>query len=67
MQPIYTSPLLNEKGIKRIQVIVGSLLYVGRAVIYKLLAALSANGAQQAAAIEDTEAAIEQLLDYLAT
>ena len=45
----------------------GALLYVGRAVNNKLLVALSAIGAQQAAATEDTSAAIEQLLDYVAT
>ena len=33
----------------------------------KLLVALSAIGAQQAAATEDTVSAIEQLLDYVAT
>ena len=45
----------------------GALLYVGRAVNNKLLVALSAIGAQQAAATEDTAVAIEQLLDYVAT
>ena len=44
-----------------------ALLYVGRAVNNKLLVALSAIGAQQAAATENTAAAIEQLLDYVAT
>ena len=67
VQPTYTSKPLNEKGIKRIQGIVGTLLYVGRAVNNKLLLALSAIGAQQAAATEDTAEAIEQLLDYVAT
>ena len=39
-----------------------------KAVNNKLLVALSAIGAQQAAAAaEDTSAAIEQLLDYVAT
>ena len=38
VQPIYTSPLLNEKGINRIQGIVGDLIYVGRAVNNNLLA-----------------------------
>ena len=66
MQPTDTSPLLNEKGIKRIQGIVVALLYVARAVNNKLLVALSAIVAQQAAATEDTAAAIEQLLDYVA-
>ena len=67
MKPTDTSPLLNEKVIKRIQGIVGALLYVVRAANNKVLAALSAIGAQQAAATEDTAAAIEQLLDYVAT
>ena len=67
VQPTNTSPLLNEKGIKRIQGIVGALLYVGREVNKKLLEALSAIGAQQAAEKEDTAAAIEQLIDYVAT
>ena len=43
----------------------GALLYVGRAVNNKLIVALSAIGAQQAAATEDTAASIEQLLDYV--
>ena len=42
-------PPLNEKGINRIQGIVGALLYVGRAVNNKLLVALIEIGAQQAA------------------
>ena len=66
MQPTDTRPPLNEKGIKRFQGIVGVLLYVGRAVNNKLLVALSAIGAQQAAATEENAAEIEQLLDYVA-
>ena len=58
MQPTYTSPPLNEKGIKRIQGIVGALLYAGRAVNNKLIVALSAIGAQQSAATEDTASEI---------
>ena len=67
VQPTDTSPPLNDKGIKRFQGIVGALLYVGRSVNNKLLVALSAIGAQQAAATEETAAAIEQLLYYVAT
>ena len=67
VQPTDTISPLNEKGIKRIQGIAGSLLYVGRAVNNKLQVALSAIGAQKAAATEDTAAAIEQLLDYVVT
>ena len=67
MQPKYTIPPLNEKVIKRIQVIVGALLYVGRAFNKKLIVALITIGSQKAASIEDTSAAIDQLLDYVAT
>ena len=66
VQPTDTSPPLNEKGIKRVQVIVGDLLYVGRAVNNKLLVALSDIGAQQTAATKETADEIEQLLDYVA-
>ena len=67
VQPTDTSKPLNEKGIKRIQVIVGDLLCVGREFNNKLIVALSAIGAQQASATEDTAESIEQLLDYVNT
>ena len=67
VQPTDTSQPLNDKGIKRVQGIVGALLYVGRAFNNKLLVALSAIGSQQAAATEETTEAIEQLMDYVAT
>ena len=60
VQPSGTSLLLDEKGIKIIQGIVGDLLYLGRAVNKKLLVALSAIGAQQAAATENTASEIEK-------
>ena len=67
MQPTNDSPPLNDKGIKRVQLIVGSLLYIGRSVKNKLLVALSAIGVQRAAATEETKDAIEQLLEYVTT
>ena len=67
MQPTNTSPTLNEKKTKRVQGIVGALIYVGREFDNKLLLALIAICAKQAAATEETAAAIEQLLDYVAT
>ena len=67
LQPTETRPPLNKKGIKRIQGIVVYLLYVGRAVNNKIIVALSAKCSQQAAATEETAAAIEQILDYVAT
>ena len=48
VQPTDTIPPLNYKVIKRVQVIVGALLYVVRAVKKKLIVALSAIGAKQA-------------------
>ena len=62
-----TSAPLNASGIKRVQGIVGALLYYARAVDNKLLVALNAIGTQQAAATEAAAAAISQLLDYVAT
>ena len=62
-----TSAPLNAAGIKRLQGIVGALLYYARAVDKKLLVALNVIGTQQAAATEATAAAISQLLDYAAT
>ena len=67
MQPTDNIPPLNDKGIKRVQGIVGDLLYLWRSVNNKLLVALSAIGAQQAAATKETAAEIEQLMDYVAT
>ena len=67
VQTTDTSQTRNEKGIKRIQGIMGALLYAGRAVNNKLLVELSASGAQQASATEDTASTIEQLLGYVET
>ena len=58
-----TSPSLDNQGTKQIQGIVGALLYYVRAVGKKLLVVLSYIGSQQAAAIERTKEAINQLLD----
>ena len=62
-----TSKPLNYSGIRRVQTIVGVLLWIGRAVNNKLLVALSAIGSQQASATEDTNKETHQLLDYCAT
>jgi hypothetical protein len=62
-----TSPLLDAAGVKRIQGIIGSLLYYARAVDNKLLATLSTISSQQAKATENTAKAVHQLLDYVAT
>ncbi len=61
------SPPLSTEGVKRIQGIIGALLYYARAVDYKLLATLSTLSSQQATATEATDVAMNKLLDYLTT
>jgi len=61
------SELLDEHRNRRIQEIVGSLLYYARAVDNKLLVALSAIAARQAYATVATEQAVHLLLNYFAT
>jgi len=61
------SALLSEIRKRRIQEIVGSLLYYARAVDNKLLVALSAIASRQAQATVATEQAVHLLLDYVAT
>eukprot|EP00804_Cyclotella_cryptica_P000009 CCRYP_013702-RC/>CCRYP_013702-RC protein AED:0.39 eAED:0.39 QI:0/0/0/1/0/0/2/0/222 len=62
-----TSPALDALGIKRIQGIVGALLYYAQAVDNKLLHALSEIGTKQAAATGATNTRLNHLLDYCAT
>ena len=57
----------NKVELQRCLGHVGALLYYARAVDNKLLVALNAIGTQQAAATEATDAAVSQLLDYVAT
>ena len=61
------SPPLDNNGILRVQSIVGNLLYYARAVDNKLLVVLNKLGQKQASATKDTNAALLQLLDYVAT
>jgi hypothetical protein len=58
------SPPLSAEGVKRIQGIIGALLYYARSVDNKLLATLSTLSSQQATATEAIDAAMNQLLDY---
>ncbi len=64
--PPDVSPLLDKKGIKRVQQIVGSILYYARAVDMTVLMALSTTAIEQTKATEQTIAKCVQLLDYLA-
>jgi hypothetical protein len=61
------SPPATKEEIRRIQQIVGSILYYARAVDLTLLPALSTIASQQAKATKKTIKSTEQLLDYLAT
>jgi hypothetical protein len=64
---IDTSEPLSPAAIKRVQDIVGTLLYYGRAVDPTLLTALSAIAARQTKGTKAVAAACQQLLDYVAT
>jgi hypothetical protein len=59
-----SSLVLNDKGIKRVQKIVGSILYYARAVDMTVLMALSAITVEQTKATVKTMGKCIQLLDY---
>ena len=61
------TPKIDEPRTKRIQQIIGMLLYYARAVDLTLLPALSAITSEQTTATETTEHRIKQLLDYVST
>ena len=61
------SPPLTPEQIKRVQNIVGTLLYYGRAVDSNLLTALIAIAARQSNGTQVVAEACHQLLDYVAT
>ena len=58
---------LNDEGIRYVHQVVGAPLWVSRAVNNKLLVALSTIGSHQASSTEETNKAINQLLDYCST
>ncbi len=62
-----TSAPLSPECIKRVQKIIGSLLYYAQAVDNKLLVALNAVSARQAKATVHMEQLIKTLLNYVAT
>ena len=61
------SPLLDKKGIKYVQQVVGSLLYYARALDGTMLPALNTIGSEQAKPTESTKNKCKKLLDYAAT
>jgi hypothetical protein len=64
--PQDNTPKLDKKGIKRIQIIVGSISYNVRAVNMTVLMALSTIAVNQTKATKRTMERCTQLLDYLA-
>ncbi len=62
-----TSPVIDDKKKKRIQQIVGSILYYARAIDMTVLMALSTIAISQAKHTKNTMARCIQLLDYLVT
>jgi hypothetical protein len=64
---VLDSATLTPQGRKRIQQVVGALLYYGRAIDGMIMMAISSLASQQATSTEDTEAKLIQLLNYSAT
>ncbi len=64
--PPDSPPKLDKAGFKKVQKIVGSILYYARAVDMTVLMALSTIAPEQAIATECTLAKCTQMLDYLA-
>ena len=60
-------PPLNEKQIKHVQDVVGTILYFARGVDSTLMAALSSIASRQHKGTEAVAQACQQLLDYCAT
>ena len=64
--PLDDTPMLNEKRKKRIEQIIGSFLYYGRAIDITLLKALNSLATQQSTPTENTDKLVKQFLDYCA-
>ena len=67
LPPPDESELLNEKEKKRVQQVVGSFLYYGRAVDLTILCALSEIAGQQAKPTQKTMDRVNKFLDYMAS
>ena len=64
MIPTDTRPRLDDKCTKKVQHIVGSLLYYARAIDLTILMALSTIVREQVKSTEKTEKVVQKLLDY---
>ena len=58
------SPRVDQKGIRRIQYIVGSCLHYGREIYSTFLTALNDIGSQQAESTTNTKVETDWLVDY---
>jgi len=67
VEPMPDLPILPPQRIKRIQQILGSLLYYARAVDHTILMTVNDLASQQSKATVRTEEKIEKLLNYVAT
>ena len=67
IDPIETSAQLPTHEIKRLQQIIGTFLFYGRAIDPTLLTALNELSSAQATATEATKRACQQFLDYCAS
>ena len=65
--PLDESPEATDTEKKRIQQVVGTILYYARAVDMTLLAALSSIASEQTKATKQTMTKLKHMLDYLAT
>jgi len=66
MSPDTTDPL-DDEGVKRLQEVIGTLLFYGRAVDYTVLQTLSDLASEQANGTAATMGALVGLLNYVAT
>jgi hypothetical protein len=61
------SPRLDKEGVKRVQQIVGAIIYYARCVDITLLMTLSTIAHEQTKATDNTNLSVSQMLDYCAT
>jgi Reverse transcriptase (RNA-dependent DNA polymerase) len=66
-EPEDTSPPLDKHGTKRLQEVIGTFLFYGRAVDNTMLTALGTIASSQSSGTERTMDTLMQLLDYAAT
>ena len=66
-EPLTSSPLLSTIEKKRLERVIGTLLYYGKAIDNTILVPVGTLASQQSQATQSTYKSLSQLLDYLAT